>query len=121
LRVYVPQGSQLLAAEGLTETVNVAGEAGKTVFCAYLVVPGGETRTVRFTYKLPDWGLQEYQLLIQKQAGTDAVPCSVQIALPEGVRIALARPQPESRQAGVLYYDLKLRRDRALSLALRSP
>jgi hypothetical protein len=114
LRIYVPLGSQLLSAEGVTETETLANEHGKTVFASFFVVPAAESHTVRFTYRIPDWGEEEYRLLVQKQPGTDAVPLKVQIVLPPGVRVESMEPEPQSEQQGVVSYDLSLRRDRAL-------
>lgn len=119
LRIYVPLGSELLAVEGVTETQTSPDEEGKTVFATFFVVPANESRTIRFTYSIPDSGLEGYSLLVQKQAGTDAVPVKVRIILPQGVRVLSAQPEPQSRQQGVVSYDLDLRRDRSLVLKLR--
>lgn len=83
MRIFVPEGSELISAEGFTEkvvpTVNtellknhpkilvwekslsknvltgmVTGkEAGKTFFANWLLVPGGSKKTVKLKYKLP--------------------------------------------------------------------
>ncbi len=119
LRIYVPPGSQLLSSEGVTETETLTGEHGKTVFATFFVVPAAESKTLRFTYQLPDWGREEYRLLVQKQAGTDAVPLGVRIVLPEGAEVLSTEPQPTDKQPGVLWYDLNLRRDRTLLVKLR--
>jgi len=119
LRVYVPLGSQLLSAEGVTDTETLANKHGKTLFAAFFVVPAAERHTVRFTYRLPDWGGEEYRLLVQKQAGTGAVPLRVRIALPPDAHVLSAEPKPQSRRQGVMSYDLRLRRDRELILRLR--
>ena len=119
LRVYAPLGSQLLVAEGVTETETLADEGGKTVFGAFLIVPAGESQAVRFTYRLPDLGREEYRLLVQKQAGTEAVPLRVRVVLPPNARLLSAEPRPHSNQDSVLSYDLDLRQDRSLALKLR--
>jgi len=119
LRLYVPAGSQLLAAEGVTETETLPPEKGHGVWGAFLLVPGGESRAVRFTYRLPDWGMGHYSLLVQKQAGTDAVPCAVHIVLPEGAAVLSSSPVPRAREDRVLSYDLDLRVDRSLELTLQ--
>jgi len=109
----------LLAVEGVTETQTSPDEEGKTVFATFFVVPANESRTIRFIYSIPDSGLEGYSLLVHKQAGTDAVPLKVRIILPQGVRVLSAQPEPQSRQQGVVSYDLDLRRDRSLVLKLR--
>jgi len=114
LRVYVPLGSELIASEGVTEAVTVADEEGKTVFATFFVVPTAETRTVRFIYRLPLDSTQEYRLLVQKQAGTDAVPLKVQVRLPPDARMLSAEREPSRSQQGWVSYDLNLRRDRSL-------
>jgi len=119
LRLYVPAGSQLLAAEGVTETETLPQEKGHIVWGAFLLVPGGESRTVRFTYRLPEQGARFYSLLVQKQAGTDAVPCAVHIVLPEGAAVLSSSPAPRAREDRVLSYDLDLRVDRSLELTLQ--
>jgi hypothetical protein len=119
LRVYVPSGSQLLAIDGVTETETLTDEEGKTAFSTFFVVPANESRTVRFTYGLPGLTKGEYRLLVQKQAGTEAVPLKVRIILPRGVHVSSAQPEPQSRGLGVLSYDMDLRRDRMVSLTLR--
>ncbi len=76
-RVYVPQGSELIESQGSEEEVKVYEDLGKTVFEGYygkeapLYTDGGLTRLI-FKYKLPFKAEgSNYQLLIQKQPGTD--------------------------------------------------
>lgn len=77
VRVYVPQGSELLEVTGSEVEARSYDELGKTVFEAFYgdkspLRPQGKAQLV-FKYKLPfkaDSG-QGYQLLIQKQPGTD--------------------------------------------------
>jgi hypothetical protein len=119
LRIYVPLGSELLSARGVTQTETISDEHGKTVFAAFFMVPAAETRTVSFTYRLPDWDGKRYRLVMEKQAGTEAVPVRVRIQLPSGAELSSAQPEPHSQQEGVISYDLNLRRDRSLALTLR--
>lgn len=83
VRVYVPGGATLVAAEGFEpDTVaTLPGERGTTVLAGYLVVPAGQERQVSFTYDLPPHtvGPQTYRLALQKQAGTP--PWSVEVFL----------------------------------------
>ncbi|MEI7556934.1 hypothetical protein [Candidatus Chlorohelix sp.] len=70
LRVYVPEGSQLLDSSDFISdgsTVETLSEAGKTA-------------TIMFSYRLP-LGVEvdnQYRLLVQKQPGTDAIPLKVE-------------------------------------------
>ncbi|HEU0050851.1 MAG TPA: DUF4012 domain-containing protein, partial [Patescibacteria group bacterium] len=87
VRVYVPDGSQLISSSGamlndITKTgghvipgkVDVMHELGKTIFGAFWAIEPGETRQLLFTYRLPSsvvdpWTQGEYQLYVQKQPG----------------------------------------------------
>lgn len=88
VRIFVPEGSELVSSEGamakdLSQTggrfvpgqVDVMKDLGKTVFGAFWSIEPGETRQLRFTYRLP-LSIQDpiaqrgmYQLLVQKQPG----------------------------------------------------
>lgn len=88
VRVYVPEGSELLSSIGAMRTDrNVAGgkvvpgtvdvmhDLGKTVFGAFWSIEPGESRTLTFTYRLPPAIAERvreekrYQLLVQRQPG----------------------------------------------------
>lgn len=76
VRIYVPQGSQLIEAQGSEVEVKTYDELGKTVFEAFYgdqspLRPEGKAQ-LTFKYRLPfkvDKG-QPYKILIQKQPGT---------------------------------------------------
>jgi len=73
LRVYVPEGSELLEFKGSEMDVVTKNDLGKTVFEGFLVIkPLGSARVV-VKYKLPFKAKkgEEYKLLIQKQPGTE--------------------------------------------------
>ncbi len=97
VRVYVPLGSRLLAMQGGDAVAQVSVEAGKTVFSTLLVVAPGQTRELVLRYDLPSSlgaapsggpiGTAKpaelatpYSLLVQKQAGTAAVPYRVTVS-----------------------------------------
>jgi len=84
-RLYVPKGSELIESQGSEEEVKIYEELGKTVFEGYygksapLYTDGGLTRLV-FKYKLPFRAEKDdYQLLIQKQPGTDNHQYSIEV------------------------------------------
>ncbi|MFA5030466.1 MAG: DUF4012 domain-containing protein [Patescibacteria group bacterium] len=98
VRVYVPQGSTLISSEGAmvdckkTQSGNVetTEELNKTVFGAFVCTEPGESKTFHLQYALPsritdqvDNG--QYQLLIQKQAGT--TPYSLTLNLDFGKKL----------------------------------
>ena len=73
LRLYLPQGSQLIKATNSLTKVTTYNEANKTIFEAYLKLrPPGFYR-LSFDYLLPftwkEWKENGYPILIQKQAG----------------------------------------------------
>ncbi|OGV89245.1 hypothetical protein A2Z41_01750 [Microgenomates group bacterium RBG_19FT_COMBO_39_10] len=76
VRLYVPQGSELIEATGAEIETKVYEDLGKTVFETFYgdqapLRPEG-TKQLTFKYKLP-FKLEkgnDYQLLIQKQPGT---------------------------------------------------
>lgn len=78
--------TELAAATDVVSGARITEEFGKTAFAGWMQIPPGETRTLRFVYRLP-WRLertqaglvgkgvadpQSYSLLIQKQSGTHA-------------------------------------------------
>jgi hypothetical protein len=78
VRLYVPQGSELIDSQGSEVEIKTYEELGKTVFEAFYGLtptttlrPLGKTQLV-FKYKLPFKAEKgsEYKLLIQKQPGT---------------------------------------------------
>ncbi len=135
VRVYVPAGSQLIAAspsqwpaDSLWRRENpYAGdpgvligpeEGGKQVFGLMLAVLPGETRTVSFQYLLPagTWTSQQgYQLYIQKQSGTIGTPVQVTVIPAEGMALAGATSHsPE----GFVTLQFALVKDTPVSLTL---
>ncbi|MBM3205192.1 DUF4012 domain-containing protein, partial [Candidatus Uhrbacteria bacterium] len=52
VRVYVPEGSELISVEGAKGKIDVMRELGKTVFGAFWVIEPGDRRKLRFTYRL---------------------------------------------------------------------
>ncbi len=84
-RVYVPLGSRLVKAEGLSEglvssvaegTADVLNELGKTSFGAFISIEPGQMGSLYFEYKLPNYIAEElkngsYNLYVQKQPGNE--------------------------------------------------
>ena len=124
VRVLVPLGSELDHADGLASEVAVTREAGKLAFGGLVLVPAGETRVVRWAYRLPDEVLQldadgrpRYDLLVQKQPGLRDARLVVELAadqvfLADDSRWAV---QPD----GTLTAQVELTRDEELSVTLR--
>lgn len=139
LRLYVPEGSQITWATEVSlpqgSLLSQAGEirvddgrptveppeGGKDVFSQFFVAAPGQQQEINFQYDLPFETLQEegggrYQLLIQKQPGTLAVPVHLAVTLPTSARLIAAQPQPTRVQANVVEFDTILSTDRRFEL-----
>lgn len=70
-RIYVPKGSKLTSVDGFDEKSEPYEDHGKTVFAgSYTLRPQGVVKLV-FKYKLPFKVKGQYNMLVQKQPGTD--------------------------------------------------
>jgi hypothetical protein len=74
VRVYVPQGSELINVVGSEDEPGTGEELGKTYFSAFFTMrPQSQSKLV-FKYKLPsNINTDTYQLLIQKQPGKPTI------------------------------------------------
>jgi len=79
VRVYVPKGSTLITSEGLEAKADPYEDLGKTVFAGYFQLRPEGVSKVTFQYKLPFKVSRTYNLLIQKQPGTDGFLYTVNI------------------------------------------
>lgn len=71
VRVYVPKGSTLITSEGLEAKTDPYEDLGHTVFAGFFQLRPEGVSKVTFQYKLPFKVTGTYDLLIQKQPGTD--------------------------------------------------
>lgn len=74
IRVYVPEGSTLLAQDGW-EPRGISTAFGREVWAGFLLLGKGQSKTVTLTWKVPhaatfNGNTWHYQNLIQRQAGT---------------------------------------------------
>jgi hypothetical protein len=86
VRLYTPAGSTLVGIAGVNadSIESQRGEKGTQVFSGYLKVEPDESKTVTFTYRLPQTVTPaEYTLRIQRQSGTGPLPVQLDIG---GVR-----------------------------------
>ncbi|MBI4329429.1 MAG: DUF4012 domain-containing protein [Chloroflexi bacterium] len=136
VRVLVPQGSRLRKAsyvplpegsllkrmgrEGETATVEIAKEGGKTSFGLFFVVAPGEEREISFAYTLPGdlagKGLLWYELTVQKQPGTVAVPLEVVLHLPPDAAAMPREPTGGKVEGGTVRFVTDLAQDRSFSV-----
>lgn len=138
LRVYVPQGATYTAATphatpgawllpGEDEPGAVAletGERGTQSFGTLLVVPFDATLATMFDYTLAPQAVRAegtelvYRLRFQKQAGTLAVPLTLEVQLPAGARLVSA-PRGGAFANGLWTYTPTLRQDVDVELRYR--
>jgi hypothetical protein len=72
VRIYVPKGSRLIAAEGLEEKTEPYEDLGKTVFAGFFELRPEGVAKVTFKYAIPVKPSSNFTILIQKQPGTDS-------------------------------------------------
>jgi hypothetical protein len=132
-RVYVPKGSQLLDSggamtndpvkNGQPTSATVAEEEDYTVFESFISIEPGEEKTLTFQYVLPSaiserWQEGAYDLLVQKQSGTDAHDLTVRIETDK--RVTEATPvegMKSSEDQREIVWEGDLRFDRILHLS----
>lgn len=139
LRVYAPNGSQLLDASSHT----VPGEAmlsgqplsnqaqnrseltGLTTFANFFLLPIAQEMTTYFTYQLPNGIIQtiangrQYDLQIYNQAGAKPEPVQVMVQLPEGAQLINAQPTPDKIEGNVVYFKFNLTANTAVSVQFK--
>lgn len=72
VRLYVPEGSKLIAVEGLEKQYDTTMELNKTVFSGYFKLrPEGVSKVI-FKYSLPFKKSTDFRMFIQKQPGVDS-------------------------------------------------
>lgn len=143
VRFFVPEGSWLLTAEreplpsgSLLNRKRFAPpgdagpdtgptEAGKIPYGVFFVLEPGAQRTVRLGWGLParvirqEAGTWNYQLLVQKQSGTPAIPMRVRVSLPPDSVLVDADPKPFSVQADAVILDLLLGTDQSIKIVFK--
>lgn len=128
-RVYAPKGAVLISAsgamaeEGITRAgeVEIGQEHGKTVFGAFLAVQAGETKRLRFTYRLPEEIAERlrtgsYALFAQKQPGTVGHSLTVTADFGKVPRVWEPRGLSVSRDETKLTWQGSLRKDQAFRI-----
>lgn len=82
VRVYAPAGSELITFNGVKgETItSERGERGTQTMAGFFVMPPNSRQQLELTYRLPA-GItpDNYRLLVQRQAGANALPFTLQI------------------------------------------
>jgi hypothetical protein len=139
LRVLVPHGSQLSDSStqpvpdawmdsgiGDDGSVTLAdGAAGTSELSTFQVIPFGQQRDTVLQYRLPSTVLTRdaqswhYRLHIQKQAGTGALPFSIDLRLPPGAALVEAVPLPAARTGESLHFAGRLSVDQTIVITFR--
>ncbi len=140
LRVYIPQGSQLIDAtripvpgealwsgrpESGEVTVRPAEEGLFLSLETLMLLPPGAVQTRIFTWELPErvvaWEGNEgtYTLRVQKQPGTVGHPLRIRIRLPDGTSLVAADPSPSAMERDILIFETRLDRDREFRVHFR--
>ncbi len=68
-RLYVPQGSELVSAQGFTTEPSLYDESGFTVIDGFFMLEPNSTAKLKITYRVPYTDTTEYRLKIWKQGG----------------------------------------------------
>ncbi len=71
-RIYVPEGSELISAQGFTQEPESYEENGFTVFDGFFTLEPLAQARLRLTYKVPYNDTANYQLLMWKQGGIES-------------------------------------------------
>lgn len=124
VRVYAPQGATLLQAQSPQAAEVLDEGTGHRVWATSFVTAPGEKAQLVFEYQLPEAilrrdGVFVYNLLVQKQAGTEAIPLYVNVRLPEGAKLIQAEPHPFNAEGGLVRFYLPLQTDRRLHLSFQ--
>jgi len=120
LRLLVPGGSSLTEVEDDGTPVGAEdtwSENGKAVLARYFVLPLDENRELAFAYVVPsvaDMSANpyEYQLFVQKQPGTRAIPLTITLHPPPGLKIVSTELDGEELEGKPNRIVTNLREDR---------
>lgn len=136
LRIYVPEGSQLLSAtehhvpgesmrsgDPVNSTANTFTEQTDfTTFANFLLVPIGQQTNSDYHYLLPkviisdENEANQYQLTLRKQAGSQPESTSVSITLPDGATLITSNPLPSAINENTISFDITLDTDKIITL-----
>jgi hypothetical protein len=141
LRVYVPSEAKLVEATPQFVPANwmivkqdVAAQVddldekidGVKAFGTLQVIPGGESLTTSFQFALPasiiqsEAGQSIYHLLVQKQPGTQAIPVTIRVHLPNNASIKMAPVGAVIQNPNILY-QTNLQTDIEFEIVFQAP
>jgi hypothetical protein len=120
-RLLLPEGSQLLGADGPDRAPTSAEEGGRTAIGWYVGVPMGERRRIEMAW-VPGGQPSEagrYRLLVRRQPGAAAHHLVVRVSLPAGWQAAAASPDPAAVEGNTLVWRTTLDEDYGVDVTLR--
>jgi hypothetical protein len=141
MRVYVPSGTKLIEATPQFVPANwmivkqdVAAHVdnldekidGVQTFGTLQVIPGGESLTTSFQFAMPasiiqsDAGQSIYHLLVQKQPGTQSIPITIRVHLPNNASIKKG-PDGAVFQNPNILYQTNLQTDIEFEIVYKAP
>ena len=128
LRVYALAGSILKDVRFGGQTVGaeaIETEYGYTTFGRYFPVLPGTSASLDVSYETSgvvaaDGNLRTYRLYVQKEAGTEATPLTLDLKLPEGARVESLLLDGTPYKGG-LKVQTDLRTDRVIEVTYRLP
>jgi hypothetical protein len=136
VRVYAPGGSQLISStthlvpaetqyrgQGWHSAAQNLNEfTGWQTFANFLLVPQQETVSTAFSYTLPtavvqiEDGVSEYQLFINRQAGTRPETVHITVQLPPGATVLQTNPASATVAGNTLTFNLSVARDTLITI-----
>jgi hypothetical protein len=123
LRVYLPPEVNLekLSIDDQeigTEEIDKEGTEDLTVFGIFLEVPTSSKKKISFEFSLLAGDFENYQLLVQKQAGTEVDPFLLKISYPREWQTIEANFSPVTKE-GSLIYQTDMKVDRIFRIKFR--
>lgn len=124
VRLLVPEASELqaLTLGGVpAEAEEVSTEGVRASIGFYVSVPLDSTAEVAYAYVAPSivdvsHNPYEYRLLVQKQPGTRAVPLTVTVAAPPGMKVVSIELDGKELEGGLDQIVTDLRQDRQIAV-----
>jgi hypothetical protein len=128
LRIYTPEKARLVDVRLQGQSAGaeqVDLELGKRVFGRFFPVMPGSSASVQFLYETPGLvqrdndGFYRYRVYVQKEAGTEALPLEINLALPKGAKLTEALIDGKSVDVEGTKLVTDLRTDRQIEIAYR--
>jgi LPXTG-site transpeptidase (sortase) family protein len=119
-RVYMPAGSQDLAASGFVDPPDIGTETGRAVVGGYLGLRMGAERHVAFAWTSGGQSSKPgtYRLVVQHQPGAPGQDLQITVLLPAGFQASRVEPAPERSTASSVSWHARADDDLSFSVTL---